>query len=345
MKPQLLALSLVLASLGCGTAMATPTGLDLDPTLNLLTFGNFTVNGSDVQGRVAVGGNASINSYSINSPYQYPGAALTVAGNLNFLGGSISGNTIVGGNFNSNYSGSVSGNVAVGGSLDASAGISANSVTTWGTVTGYQPWYAPDTAGVGPFNLGFNFATEKAQLTQLSTQLDLDANTGTATKPYSTLIFNASNSHGINIFDISAADAATSMQLTGLGAGGTVIINVHGSNVDFGSHGFTGFDSARGQVLFNLVDATNVEAGYVEGSILAPLAAFSGSGGVVWGQVVADSWSGNTQLNSAAFIGGLPAAPVGSVPEPESYALLLTGLGMLGAVLTRRRVRTAIAAL
>jgi choice-of-anchor A domain-containing protein len=259
---------------------------------------------------------------------------LIVAKNLEFNGGSIHGNTVVGGNFTSNYSGSIYGNVSVGGTLNAANGISASSVTTYGAVNGYQNWYPTHTTGSGSFNLGFDFAAQQTRLTLLSASIDSYATTGTATLNYSTLVFNATNSNGINIFDIEAADALKNMQITGLGAAGTVLINVHGNIVNFGNHGFTGFDTARGRILFNLAEATQASAGYVEGSVLAPKATFTGNGGVIWGQVVTNNWESSTQVNNAPFIGSIP---VPAVPEPETAAMLLAGLGLLAATARRRK--------
>ena len=147
------------------------------------------------------------------------------------------------------------------------------------------------------------------------------------------MVFNASNANGLNIFDIQASDASKNMQITGLGSSGTVIINVLGSSVSFGSHGYTNFDTARGRVLFNLPEATTVNLSYVEGSILAPQASITGNWGVVWGQVVTNNWSGPTQINNAPFVGSLP---VPAVPEPEAYAMLLAGLGLLRLVARRK---------
>ena len=130
MKKTILATTLALSL--CSPAFAATNALGLDSTLNLLSFGNFAATSSDVEGRVAVGGNATFGSYSIaDRTGAAPGAALTVAGNLNFSGGSIHGDTIVGGSYTSNWSGSILGNLAIQGTLDASSGISAKSVTTW----------------------------------------------------------------------------------------------------------------------------------------------------------------------------------------------------------------------
>jgi hypothetical protein len=101
--------------------------------------------------------------------------------------------------------------------------------------------------------------------------------------------------------------------------------------VTLGGHGYTNF--ASGRVLFNLLDATQVTLnGSFEGSILAPTANFSGIGGTLRGQVVANSWSGGVQVNDVPFNGTIPA-----VPEPSEYALMLAGLATIGVYSRRRR--------
>lgn len=334
-----IALTIALCALGTTSASAAPSVLGLDSSLNLLTFGNFNAWSSDVEGRIAVGGNANITGYSVNwtnpsSPSQrhFDGSALTVAGNLNFSNGAVFGNTVIGGNFTSNYSGAFlgTGNLAVGQTLNISSGVSALGAISGGTVIPNAGWNPAYTQNSAPLDLGFDFTGQKARLTQLSSQLDAYATTGSTNQQYGTLFFDASNSNGINIFDISAADAALNMQINGLGAGGTAIINIHGTNIDFGNHGYQSF--GHGRVLFNLPEALMVAANYVEGSLFAPKAAVTANNGVIWGQVVANSWDGNTQINDAAFTGNLPA-----VPEPETYAMFLAGLGLMGAATRRRR--------
>jgi hypothetical protein len=42
----------------------------------------------------------------------------------------------------------------------------------------------------------------------------------------------------------------------------------------------------------------------------------------------------NGELHSVAFTGVLPTAPV---PEPESYAMILAGLGLMGFMVRRKK--------
>ena len=106
-------LSLATALFAATAAQAAPVSLGLDPSLNLLAFGNMNVASSDVEGRVAVGGNATINGYSINtktgSSALYSGTGLTVGGNLAFTNGTIWGGAVVGGSYTPNNSGNVIG--------------------------------------------------------------------------------------------------------------------------------------------------------------------------------------------------------------------------------------------
>jgi choice-of-anchor A domain-containing protein len=323
--------------LSAGSAMASTNALGLDPTLNLLVFQNFAPTSSDVEGRVAVGGNATMSSYSINA-HNLAGTALTVGGNLDFSNGNITGNTVVGGNLASAYGGSYSGNVAVGGNLNASNGISGGSntsVTVWGSTTGYSPYYQRTLVqGSGSFSQGVNFNALQTSLTGLSTRLDTLA-AGSAIDVHGTLNFNASNANGINVFDITGLQAAQNMQINGLGASGTVIINVLGSTVDFGNHGFTNFNN---RVLFNLPTATLLTIASVDASILAPLASVNGGYGRINGQVVVNNWASSVQINDVPFAGNVPLAPV---PEPETYAMLLAGLGLIGAAVKRRKAQQA----
>lgn len=332
-KKTICALALSLITVFPVAANATSNSLGLDSSLNLLTFSDFAGTYSDVEGRVAVGGNAVVTGYSINQPSRYAGTALTVAGDLRFNGGTVTGNTVVGGNLVSSSGATFVGTVSVGGNFSTNAWITDQGLTVWGSVSGLSQWDPHQAVkGSGSLSLGYDFAAEKARLSSLSTQISSQAATGTVLNQWGNLVFNASNSNGLNIFDITAAQASMNMTISGLGAAGTVIINVSGDNVNFGNHGFTGFDN---QVLFNLSEATTLNLASVTGSILAPNAAVFGGYGAIDGQVVVDSWKSSIQINDKPFVGSVPVVP--GVPEPETYALLIAGLGLLGLVARRKK--------
>lgn len=338
---------LAVATLACVTLGAAPLALaqsnplGLSSSLNLLSFGNFFAPSADVQGQVAVGGNASIAGYTINSvsPYNqalYAGTGLTVGGNLDISGGSVFGNTVVGGSLAVANGTSFNGSVQVAGNLSAtSTWLSATSISYGGT-SNLSPWQSPAAVKVDPASVqtGINFAAEQQRLTSLSQSFDALTNSGTSYMQDSTLVLNANHAN-LAVFDLSAADVTHNMRLDNFGPDTTVILNVLGQTVNFTAGGYQNFnlasDLAVGHVLFNLPEASQVS--FVSGvyaSFLAPLAQFSTTGGgFIGGQVVVGGWSGTGQVNSNPFIT--------AVPEPETYAMLFAGLGLIAFTIRRRR--------
>lgn len=336
----LLTLGLALANV-----QAASNTLGLSSSLNLLVFQDFNVSSSDVQGQVAVGGNASISSYSINTKSWgalYSGTGLTVAGNLSFNSGSTWADTVVGGNLITTGSASFQGSVSVGGDVISpkDAWLSYGSLSYGGSASNLSQWQTPTAQKSSTaVNLGLDFAAEQARLSSLSLAYDSLANTGTVSDVYGNLVLDAGNL-SLAVFDLQSADLLKNMTLTNVGANTTVLINVHGSSLNFTSHGYDGF--LAGQVLFNLVDASSVSfSAGVTASFLAPRADFTTSYGVINGQVVAQSWSGSVQVNDTPFAGQITISAVSAVPEPQTYALMAGGLALLAWVRRRQQARAA----
>jgi len=83
-------------------------------------------------------------------------------------------------------------------------------------------------------------------------------------------------------------------------------------------------------VVYNFYQAVSVNlAGSKdpEGSILAPLSGVIGGYGQMHGQLVAGSYSGNSQFDNVQFTGN-----VTPVPLPAAVWLMLSGLSGLGAI-------------
>jgi hypothetical protein len=70
----------------------------------------------------------------------------------------------------------------------------------------------------------------------------------------------------------------------------------------------------------------------------ANLSSTSRAGNLVFGIVASDAGTGSLSVGFNASSNGA----VGAVPEPESYAMLLAGLGLMGAIVQRRKKMGAV---
>lgn len=309
-------LAVVLVALPPSFAHAGTIGLG--ESYNVLVFGNFSATSSDVEGRLAAGGNVSLNHYSVGDKLtgdMVGGASLVVGGNLTFPSGRV-----------------YHGDIVVGGSA---AGVGSP------VLNGLAP-YALQQGGPLPID----FAAEQARLGQLSTGLAALGATGTSLYQWSQLFLTGDGTSDLQIFNIAAADlaASTNLVISGVAAGTDVIINVSGTAASMSGGMDQFFTQNREHVLFNFYEAETLSLANVgvQGSILAPDADIQTNWGVIWGQVVGESWSGPMQVNNVTYSSELPVGgpPGGNVvPAPASLALLGTGLVLL-AWFVRRRATT-----
>ena len=103
------------------------------------------------------------------------------------------------------------------------------------------------------------------------------------------------------------------------------------------------FERNRENVLFNFLEAETLNLANigVQGSILATSADITTGWGVVWGQVVAESWNGPMQINQVYYNGDspTPSTPVANTEVPEPGMLALVGFGLAGLVYARSKRR------
>ncbi len=279
---------------------------------NLYSLGGFSASGSDVEGAVAVAGNLSASSYAINDKNKdaFGGYSLVVGGNLNYSSGSIK-----------------HGNYYVGGSSSTSS-VGFNSASASST-------------------LPLSFAATSAQVKQVSGSLSQVAATGSTAVQYGGMTLTGS-AGGVEVFNVSGASLSGVNHFnfgSDLKKHETLIFNVSGADaIGFNQNG-VGLDGFKDyNVVFNFYESThlNLQNIGVYGSLLAPLATVTGGGGQINGNVVVGNWASNVQVNANHYFQSANVAGyVSAVPEPETYAMLLAGLGLMGFAARRKARRSA----
>jgi choice-of-anchor A domain-containing protein len=250
-------------------------------------FAGYTAQSSDVQGRLAAGGNVSLNNYSIGDqlPGNFSGPSLIVGGDLTFPSGRV-----------------YRGDILVGGSA---AGVGAPVVNGLG----------PDQRLIQNAPIPVDFAAERTRLIAESQRLaSFPANT-TFEYQWGGLYLHGDNSSNLQVFNLDGQQVldAHTFQVDRIPAGATVLFNIKGTSTGLTNMSLSSLIPNRNKVLFNFHQATTLQlAGVsVEGSILAPIANIENPQGVIWGTVVANSWNGQMQINLAAHDGCVvaPTAP------------------------------------
>ena len=282
--------------------------------INVLVQNNFQSQFSEVQGVLAVGGNATLFNYGVDlfsTPYGGAGGyGLVVGGNLTFSSGSVG--TLVTNPAQTYYGGTLSGS-----SVNYTGGFNS----------------------VNPLNFGALFS----QASSASTALAGYSNTGATTLNVGGIFGNpggltltGDGSSAVQVFSISGLDLQSRNQIAvaNVPTTSTILVNVTGAFAQLASvDGTAPFASFGGNVLFNFMDATQVNFANtgLYASVLAPNALITSNSGHIQGVVIAKDWNGNFEVQPGA------APLLLAVPEPETYAMMLAGLGLMGFVGHRRR--------
>jgi choice-of-anchor A domain-containing protein len=282
---------------------------------NAFIRNDFSATSSDVEGRVAAGGNVDISSYSVNikgstqlysDTSRFP--ALVVGGDLSFNSGQVAGDVHVGGSFTPTSTGSVSnGSITIG--------------------------------GISPIN----FDNEFSYLSNLANNLSLLDVNSNASALWSTQYLTGSGKNGqdndLHVFNLDASSLQFSdYLLSEVDMGDTVLFNIAGKTISTSWGNFGGSDNSLSNmsdsILFNFYEAESLDINAaLYGSVLAPKADITAPHGVIWGQVIANSWVGNAQINDNPFDGD-------SVDVPEPSTIAIFALGMIG--LASRRFKLHI---
>ena len=317
MKRHSLAIAMILA-LGSNLAMADTISFDLGLAKGFSGFfhGNAS-NVVDVEGRLAVGGNLDTTGFSVGyrTPYGYNGPSMVIGGNVHIGGGAI-------------YTGPAT-------NIDTN--VSIGPITEWVKPEGFAVYGGTNTS---PAYLDLrqqsnviDFATAQTQLTARSNNLASQTANGTVEFKWGGVYLTGDNQSDTQVFNINSNQLAN-LSLENVKAGAKVLVNVTGNydSVQF-SGGQTGqWETLRDRVIFNVTNAREVNVNtFLWGSILANSANIVGHGHLE-GNLVAKSISSNLE------IGYEPSPP--AVPEPETWAMLGAGLGLLG-FMKRRKTKQA----
>jgi choice-of-anchor A domain-containing protein len=295
---------------------------------NLFLFGNHNQSGTDVWGRVAVGGNADYRTGGYS-----PG--MTIGSTL---GGSTTDNLIVGGNY-WNVSHTVNGNIVVGGNTHwnnptANGKISSNGNVTFvgsGTVQNgvkhggsYNPGSVTVNGGVtaGSTTLPIDFAAEELFYNNLSADLAALTNTGSFANPWNNLNIQGTGAlTEIITISASALSSANVMNFSGFNSAATVIVNVTGTSITAQNFAMNFGSLNKQNVLFNFKDATAISLTNIswDTTFLAPKATVSTTNGQLNGTLVAKNLTGSMESHTSQFTGIVPST---RIPEPATLALL-----------------------
>jgi choice-of-anchor A domain-containing protein len=296
-----------------GNAATLPT---ISP-YNALIFGNFADTSSfgggvAAEGTINIGNTAVANSLLGEPISQFVnGYTLVSGGNLHATNGALAIGSAYGGGSSNNF--------------------------TLTLQNGYQFTKSP---AADPLN----FAALQSQDDILATAMANLPTTGTCTYDGFSTTTCIANKPGLNVITLTNASfvgVSRTVNIT-VAAGSSLIINVPGKsdsttnfgiNVNGSSTNGDSTTSAAHNVLFNYYQATTLTTNSVPASVFAPFAAVTGNSGQIDGNLVADSFTGQTALHNYLFQGTLPVF----TPEPASLFLVGGGLLSLGLIGRRRR--------
>ena len=272
---------------------------------------------NDIQGLSYVGGNVTVpNSFNVatgSGSIPKTTVSLAVVGNINN-----------GGNLQVN-----GGSVVAGGTIQRTVNMNSGGTST-----------ANDPAGLP--------ASPIATITSASQFWStMTANSTTFKNAGGQLVFNCAAGANVAVFDITAQQMFNGgfqgFVLAPTNTTGTVLINIAGSVADWTTGNFASeFNTTawNSKVLFNFFDATNVTlSGLIGGYVVAPNANVT-VGNNIDGGVMAKNLTVDSEIDlpggttsPTAWTGTLPN--LSPVPEPSTWALIVTGVLVVGSRLRR----------
>ena len=295
---------------------------------NVYVVNNNTQTGSDAQGKVAVGGNANLGSFTVASSMPNNTNNLIVGGNLTNSGTTFHGGLFVNGNVNW-ASPTILGKATVNGNATfTGGGTLVGPVSVAGTYS--APGYFPANQNVThtPTPMPFDFADVSSYLVSEAQHLSTLPANGTTAISFNQVHLTANDPNAayvsFNVTGAQMAAAAGAGLFINAPVGSTVVVNISGTADSMTNMGIflTGVDKQH--VLYNFYEANSLTLSGIGvlGTILAPLATVNFTGAID-GTLIANNLSGTGESHHFLFQGNLPLLPV---PEPSSVVLAICGL-------------------
>lgn len=372
-----MALALALAAPASATSsVGDPVaGLQAMRELNLIVLGNLKQKAQNVEGKTFVGGDLSGGGqYGVGNDKrqqtQSDRATLTVVGDVtgHFLnlhnganGGSGSVGTpasvTVGGNLSSGMNMNTgNAKLTVGGDIKNVNGSKGSSIEAGGRKSGSLNANGATVAtGLGdaftaPLLSGLTAeqATLEADLKAASLALaEMQTTKGNNTSAYyGRLTLNAADDGtGVSVFNLTdAIFGYNEFALNLANTQNTVIINITGDGkYNWNANAINGLDwTVADNIIWNFADASVLNLNReVFGSVLAPFADVTNSGQLS-GSIVAGNMNMRGQVQLGTFGGDVKFGDTtgGAVPEPATWAMMIAGFGLVGAMMRRRSRQT-----
>jgi len=287
------------------SAQANAIDLGIASDYNIFVLGDVNQSNTDSEGKVAIGGNVKLSDFYAGMELPTDGNngdVLIVGKNLVFQNGQVRGNAVYG----------------------ETGELTNVTLEHGGTLRQDNP---------------IDFAAASQELQALSQFLGGLEATGQTEIAYGGITLTGSNEQQ-NVFHLNASDLSNASSFNfNVDSGSTTIVNISGDAASLQNFGFNfngGIDQ-RQNVIYNFYEARDLSASGIgiEGSILAPFAAFNFDNGQINGNLITASLTGGGQSNNYLFNGDLPDPISETVPEPATLA----GLGLVAAlgVASRRK--------
>lgn len=362
-------ISVLFSLLSCPFSFAAQINLGQAAEYNAFVKNNFQVSSSDTQGRIAVGGNFIVKphqyshdksnaGYSVGDMVHAPGSpSLVVGGNieLHTQGGGLQihntgidhGTALYAGNLiNGHKIGSGTAHKVSTSELPIDFDAAFKHLNALSNQLAAMTASATTTTPGAYASLTFRPAlpsADKVYVFELTQEM-LDNSYGInieGVESDALVVFNVTNTTGYAMKNYSNGGFCKSGD-TGCAVLKLETVKFNGENTAGDTSKDRNASPLAKQVLFNFNDLSKVKlASNVFGTVLAPQAAIHSTDAPIWGQLIANSWVGNAQINVG------PLTPRGdTTPDVSAPPIIPLILAAFASVLwIRRRLLQDVASL